>query len=64
MPMGMLCALIVKSKNTSDALNGCLCSIVLHSECNGVLKYKRVGCETPWVSISVAQVNHYNSLII
>ncbi|EDR00901.1 uncharacterized protein LACBIDRAFT_312868 [Laccaria bicolor S238N-H82] len=29
-----------------DTLNGCLCSVVLHSGCNGLVKCKRVGCET------------------
>ena len=41
-------------QNTSDALNGCLCSVVLDLECNEVLKCKRVGCETQWVSIDFA----------
>ncbi|EDQ98891.1 uncharacterized protein LACBIDRAFT_318576 [Laccaria bicolor S238N-H82] len=31
-----------------DTLNGCLCGVVLHSECNGLVKCKRVGCETQW----------------
>jgi len=39
------------------------CGVVLHSECNGVMKCKKIGCETHWVSISVAQINYYNSLI-
>jgi len=53
----------IPMQNTSDALNRCLCGVVLHSECNRVLKCKKIGCETQWVSISVAQINHYNSLI-
>lgn len=32
----------VPKQNTSDALNGCLCGVVLHSGCDGVLKCKRV----------------------
>lgn len=44
----------VPKQNTSDALNGCLCGVVLHSGCDGVLKCKRAGCETQWVSIGVA----------
>jgi len=47
----------IPMQNTSDTLNGCLCSMVLHSECNGVLKCKKIGCETQWVSIT--QINHY-----
>ena len=41
----------IPKQNTSDALNGCLCGVVLDSECNEVLK---VGCETQWVSIDFA----------
>ena len=53
----------ISKQNTSDALNGCLYGMVLESECNEVLKCKRVGCETQWVSIDFGQVNHYNSLM-
>ena len=29
-----------------DALNGCLCGIVVVSQSNGVLECKKLGCET------------------
>ena len=35
----------------ADALNGCLCGIVLDRSSNGVLKCRQTGCETQWVSI-------------
>lgn len=34
----------------ADALNGCLCGLVLSSSSRGVLKCKQPGCETQWVS--------------
>jgi len=34
----------------ADALNGCLCGLVLDGSSGGVLKCKQVGCETQWVS--------------
>ena len=43
----------IAKQNTSDALNGC--SMVLDSECNKMLKCKRVGCKTQCVSINFAQ---------
>jgi hypothetical protein len=34
----------------ADALNGCLCGLVLNRSLNGVLECKHAGCETQWVS--------------
>jgi hypothetical protein len=34
----------------ADALNGCLCGLVLDSSLSGVIKCKQAGCETQWVS--------------
>jgi hypothetical protein len=34
----------------ADALNGCLCGLVLDGLLGGVLKCKQAGCETQWVS--------------
>ncbi|KAF8240390.1 hypothetical protein L208DRAFT_1233130, partial [Tricholoma matsutake] len=31
-----------------DALNGCLCRLVLKGSLGGVLKCKKAGCETQW----------------
>jgi len=39
-------------RRLADALNGCLCGLVLDSSLIGVLKCKQAGCETQWVSIS------------
>jgi len=71
MPMGMLYAPIVKLESIVGLQDLPILRkttveqrpAVLHSECNGVLKCKKVGCETQWVSINVPQVNPYNSLI-
>ncbi|KJA17943.1 hypothetical protein HYPSUDRAFT_145782, partial [Hypholoma sublateritium FD-334 SS-4] len=31
-----------------DALNGCLCGIVVNPKCEGALKCRQAGCETQW----------------
>ena len=36
-----------------DALNGCLCGIVVDSQSDGVLECKKLGCETQWVRLSI-----------
>ena len=38
-------------RRLADALNGCLCGLVLDGSLSGVLKCKPAGCETQWVSI-------------
>ena len=39
-------------RQLADALNGCLCGLVLDgSSVGGVLKCKQASCETQWVSI-------------
>ena len=40
-----------------DALNGCLCGLVLNCSSNGILMCKQAGCETQWVS-STNDVNN------
>ena len=37
------------ARQMPDALNGCLCRIVMDSQSDGVLECKRLGCETQWV---------------
>jgi len=37
-------------RQLADALNGCLCGLVLNRSSNGVLECKQAGCETQWVS--------------
>ena len=37
-------------RQLADALNGCLCGLVLDSSSERVLKCKQAGCETLWVS--------------
>jgi hypothetical protein len=37
-------------RQVADALNGCLCGLVLDVSVSGVLKCKQAGCETQWVS--------------
>jgi hypothetical protein len=37
-------------RQLADALNGCLCGLVLDGSLGGVLKCKQAGCETQWVS--------------
>ena len=37
-------------RRLADALNGCLCGLVLSSSSRGVLRCKQLGCETQWVS--------------
>jgi len=39
----------------ADALNGCLCGLVLDRSTNGVLECKQAGCETQWVSTLCGQ---------
>lgn len=39
-------------RQTADALNGCLCGVVLSESEDGVLKCHNTGCETQWVSTS------------
>ena len=39
-------------RKLADALNGCLCRLVLNSSMEGVLQCKQAGCETQWVSTS------------
>ena len=39
----------------ADALNGCLCGLVLDCLSNGFLKCKQAGCETQWVSTLCGQ---------
>ena len=34
----------------ADALNGCLCGLVLDGSSSGALRCKQAGCETQWVS--------------
>ena len=34
----------------ADALNGCLCRLVLNGSLSGVIKCRQAGCETQWVS--------------
>ena len=36
-----------------DALDGCLCGLVLNRSMEGVLQCKQAGCETQWVSTNV-----------
>ena len=38
-------------RKAADALNGCLCGVILNSSSNEVLECKQAGCETQWVSI-------------
>ena len=44
-------------RKLEDALNGCLCGLVLDRSSNGVLMCKQAGCETQWVS-STDDVNN------
>jgi hypothetical protein len=37
-------------RKLADALNGCLCGLILNSSMKEVLKCKQAGCETQWVS--------------
>jgi hypothetical protein len=37
-------------RRLADALNGCLCGLVLNGSSSGALKCKQLGCETQWVS--------------
>jgi len=37
-------------RQLADALNSCLCGLVLNHSSNGVLECKQAGCETQWVS--------------
>ncbi len=37
-------------RRLADALNGCLCGLVVDSSLSGVLECKQAGCETKWVS--------------
>ena len=37
-----------------DALNGCLCGLVLDCSMDGVLACNQAGCETQWVSTTVS----------
>jgi hypothetical protein len=37
-------------RQLADALNRCLCGLVLNGSLGGVLKCKQAGCETQWVS--------------
>ena len=39
-------------RKLADALNGCLCGLILDSSMKEVLKCKQAGCETQWVSTS------------
>ena len=32
-----------------DALNGCLCGVVLNNSSSGVLRCRQAGCKTQWV---------------
>ena len=36
----------------ADALNGCLCGLILDNSMKEVLKCKQAGCETQWVGTS------------
>ena len=36
-----------------DALNGCLCGMVVDSQSDGVLKCKKLGCEMQWARLSI-----------
>ena len=36
-----------------DALDGCLCGIVVDSQSDSVLECKKLGCETQWVRLSI-----------
>ena len=38
-------------RRLEDALNGCLCGLVLNSSSSGVLRCKQAGCETQWATI-------------
>jgi len=42
-------------RQLADALNGCLCGLVLDRSTNGVLECKQAGCETQWVSTLCGQ---------
>jgi phosphopantothenoylcysteine synthetase/decarboxylase len=37
-------------RRLANALNGCLCGLVLNGSSSGALKCKQAGCETQWVS--------------
>ena len=37
-------------RQLADALNGCLCGLVLDCSMDGVLRCNQAGCETQWVS--------------
>ena len=38
-------------RQLADALNRCLCGLVLDGSSGGVLRCKQAGCETQWVSM-------------
>ena len=44
-------------RQLADALNGCLCGLVLNASSSGALKCKQTGCETQWVSTAIDYVN-------
>ena len=40
-------------RQVPDALNGCLCGIVVDSQSDEVLECKELGCEMQWVRLSI-----------
>ena len=43
-------------RQLANALNGCLCGLVLNPSSSGALKCKQTGCETQWVSTAIDYV--------
>jgi hypothetical protein len=50
-------------RQLADALNGCLCGLVLDSSSEKVLKCKQAGCETLWVSTLFSGSHYIHSII-
>jgi hypothetical protein len=53
-------------RRRADALNGCLCGLVLNGLSSWALKCKQAGCETQWVSnvvLAVIQVHNVTYIV-
>ena len=48
------------SQKLADALNGCLCGLILDDSMKEVLKCKQAGCETQWDSVSTLHSPTYS----